>query len=164
MLERNEKGKQVRRYFIELEKRYRLAQRIAMEQREKVLQILQEQSERIDGLEHKLSGYFMGINSFGFNPFNPGSDILDQRMRTLNSLIDQVADLSSMERNKVLHFLYKTMQECLGVTLNPYLTVMKSERRDESICNLHVIAGVDRFYEKAVEMCQDVVERKNLFG
>ena len=68
-----------------------------------------------------------------------------------------------MERNKVLHFLYKTMQESLGVTLNPYLMVMKSECGDNAISNLHVIASVDKFYERAAEMCQDVIDRKNLF-
>ncbi len=114
--------------------------------------------ERFEKMESR------GIGISSGNPFSVQQDVIDQRMRTLNGLIDQVADLCQMERNKVLHFLYKTMQECLGVTLNPYLAVMKSEQGDESICNLHVIASVDRFYEKAVEMCRDVIARKNLFG
>ena len=115
-------------------------------------------SEEVENLNNQRN-----IISSG-NPFSVQQDVIDQRMRTLNGLIDQVADLCQMERNKVLHFLYKTMQECLGVTLNPYLAVMKSEQGDESICNLHVIASVDRFYEKAVEMCRDVIARKRLFG
>ena len=97
------------------------------------------------------------------NPFSVQQDVVDQRMRTLNGLIDQVADLCQMERNKVLHFLYKTLQESLGMTLNPYLVVMKSERGGDTVCNLHVSASVDRFYERAAEMCQDVIDRKNLF-
>ena len=108
-----------------------------------------------------LKGQRVGIPSR--NPFSVQDDVVDQRMRTLNGLIDQVADLCQMERNKVLHFLYKTMQESLGVTLNPYLMVMKSERGDDTACNLHVIASVDRFYKQAAEMCQDVIARKNLF-
>ncbi len=114
--------------------------------------------ERFEKMESR------GIGISSGNPFSVQQDVIDQRMRTLNGLIDQVADLCQMERNKVLHFLYRTMQECLGVTLNPYLAVMKSEQGDESICNLHVIASVDRFYEKAVEMCRDVIARKRLFG
>ena len=98
------------------------------------------------------------------NPFSVQQDVVDQRMRTLNGLIDQVADLCQMERNKVLHFLYKTLQESLGVTLNPYLMVMKSEHGGDAVCNLHVIASVDRFYERAAEMCRDVIARKRLFG
>ncbi len=114
--------------------------------------------ERFEKMESR------NIRSFSRNPFTVQQDVQDHRMRTLNSLVDQVADLCNMDRNKVLHYLYKTLQEDLGVILNPYLAVMKSESGDESICNLHVIASVDRFYEKAMEMCQDVIERKKLFG
>lgn len=164
MLERNSKGKQVRRYFIELEKRYKLAQKINAEQTEKIMAFLEKQDnfnqmvlERFEKMENRS----IGISSR--NPFSVQQDVIDQRMRTLNGLIDQVADLCQMERNKVLHFLYKTLQESLGMTLNPYLMVMKSERGDDTICNLHVIVSVDRFYERATEMCRDVIERKNLF-
>lgn len=165
MLERNAKGKQVRRYFIELEKRYKLAQKINAEQNEKVMAFLDKQDnfnqmvmERLDRMENRSVGISSG------NPFSVQSDVIEQRMKVLNDLTDQVADLCGMERRKVLHYLYKTLQEDLGVTLNPYLAVMKSEGGDEGICNLHVIACVDRFYEKAAEMCWDVIERKKLFG
>lgn len=110
----------------------------------------------------KMENQSIGISSW--NPFSVQQDVIDQRMRTLNNLTDQVADLCHMDRKKVLHYLYKTLQEDLGVTLNPYLVVMKSECGDENVCNLHVIASVDRFYEKATEMCRDVIERKKLFG
>lgn len=113
--------------------------------------------ERFEKMENRSVGI-----SFQ-NPFSVQQDVIDQRMRTLNGLVDQVADLCQMERNKVLHFLYKTLQESLGMTLNPYLMVMKSERGGDTVCNLHVIASVDRFYERAAEMCQDVIARKNLF-
>lgn len=118
---------------------------------------LKDLSAEVESLRSQRFGISSG------NPFSVQQDVVDQRMRTLNGLIDQVSDLCQMERNKVLHFLYKTLQESLGVTLNPYLMVMKSERGEESICNLHVIASVDRFYERAAEMCQDVIDRKNLF-
>lgn len=113
--------------------------------------------ERFEKMENRSDGMSSQ------NPFSVQQDVIDQRMRTLNGLIDQVAGLCQMERNKVLHFLYKTLQESLGMTLNPYLMVMKSERGDNTICNLHVIASVDRFYKQAAEMCQDVIARKNLF-
>ena len=165
MLERNAKGKQVRRYFIELEKRYKLVQKINAEQTEKIMAFLEKQDnfnqmilERFEKMENRS----IGISSW--NPFSVQQDVIDQRMRTLNGLVDQVADLCQMKRNKVLHYLYKTLQEELGITLDPYLAVMRSEQGDDSICNLHVIASVDRFYEKAVEMNEDVITRKRLFG
>lgn len=114
--------------------------------------------ERFEKMENQ------SVGIFSRNPFSVQQDVIDQRMRTLNDLTNQVADLCHMVRKKVLHYLYKTLQEDLGVTLNPYLVVMKSEGGDENICNLHVIASIDRFYEKAVEMNRDVIDRKNLFG
>lgn len=120
--------------------------------------VILENIDRLEALESQKNCISL------VNPFFVQQDVIDQRMRTLNSLTDQVADLCNMDRNKVLHYLYKTMQEAMGVSLNPYLVVMKSESGNESICNLHVIASVDRFYEKAVEMNQDVIERKKIYG
>lgn len=120
--------------------------------------ILENVIDRLEALENQ------NYRISSLNPFSVHQDVIDQRMRTLNDLTDQVADLCHMDRKKVLHYLYKTMQEDLGVTLNPYLVVMKSECGEENVCNLHVIASVDRFYEKAVEMNQDVIERKKIYG
>ncbi len=148
--------------FCDVIKEYMIHQSKREQQQEETIQatigLVSQVKERLERLETQRVGIL------SWNPFSVQQDVIDQRMRTLNGLIDQVADLCQMERNKVLHFLYKTMQECLGVTLNPYLAVMKSEQGDESICNFHVIASVDRFYEKAVEMCRDVIARKRLFG
>ncbi len=120
--------------------------------------ILENVIDRLEALESQKN-----CISFG-NPFSARGEVINQRMRTLNDLTDQVADLCELERNKVLHYLYKTLQEDMGVSLNPYLVVMRSESGNESICNLHVIASIDRFYEKAVEMNQDVIERKKIYG
>ena len=59
MLERNEKGKEVRRYFIEVEKRYKSIQEKPMTQAELVLwsaQQLVEQERRMAALEEKTVG------------------------------------------------------------------------------------------------------------
>lgn len=147
--------------FFDVMKEYMIQQSKRDQQQEETIQttigLIGQVMERLEKLETQKAGIL------SWNPFSVQQDVIDQRMRTLNGLIDQVADLCQMERNKVLHFLYKTMQESLGVTLNPYLMVMKSERGDDTACNLHVIASVDRFYKQAAEMCQDVIARKNLF-
>lgn len=141
--------------FFDVMKEYMIQQSKRDQQQAKFNQMVMERFEKMES---------RGIGISSGNPFSIQQDVIDQRMRTLNDLTDQVADLCHMDRKKVLHYLYKTLQEDLGVTLNPYLVVMKSEGGDESICSLHVIASVDRFYKKAVEMNQDVIERKKIFG
>lgn len=147
--------------FFDVMKEYMIQQSKRDQQQEETIQttigLIGQVMERLEKLETQKAGIL------SWNPFSVQQDVIDQRMRTLNGLVDQVADLCQMERNKVLHFLYKTLQESLGMTLNPYLVVMKSERGGDTVCNLHVIASVDRFYERAAEMCQDVIDRKNLF-
>lgn len=148
--------------FFDVMKEYMIQQSKRDQQQEETIQttigLIGQVMERLEKLETQKAGIL------SWNPFSVQQDVIDQRMRTLNGLVEQVADLCQMKRNKVLHYLYKTLQEELGITLDPYLTVMRSEQGDDSICNLHVIAGVDRFYDKAAEMCQDVIARKNLFG
>ena len=45
MLERNEKGKQVRRYFIQIEKKYKAAQEIVAKQLQNIMQFIEQQEK-----------------------------------------------------------------------------------------------------------------------
>lgn len=165
MLEHNDKGKQVRRYFIQVEKKCKILQKVEQEQFEKFGAFIKRQEEFNQAVMKKLEYMENGGNrKIQENLFILSRSVMDERMRILNDLVDQVSDLCGIERNKVLHYMYKTLQERLGISLNPYLSVMKSESGDIGICNIHVIASVDRFYEAAVEMNRFVIERKMLFG
>lgn len=162
MLERNEKGKQVRRYFIQVEKKYNAIQKAVLEQMAEFVERQEEFNrtvmKKLELIESDGSRRLPGM------PFLSAGDILEERMEILNCLVDEVSELCGIERNRVLHYMYKELQEHLGTSLNPYLSVMKSENRRKNICNLHVIASVDRFYEKAVEMNRFVIDRKKLYG
>lgn len=98
------------------------------------------------------------------NPFNPSKSVLKERMDTLNSLVDQTAELCGLERNKLLHYMYQTIQEDMKINLKSYLNVYQTEMDNDSISNFHLICSIDRLYEKAVEMNQDVIERKKVYG
>lgn len=179
MLERNEKGRQVRRYFIQLEKKYKavrdgvekqmqgMMKFIEAQERfnEQQMEINEKQTRAIDAVLSKI-GTFEGksIQGTDRNPFVLQKEIIDQRIEVLNKLVDQVAALCGMDRSRVLHYMYQKLQEHFGISLNPYLSVMQYENVYSRLCNLHVIAGIDRFYETAVEMNQSVIERKKLYG
>ena len=176
MLERNEKGKQVRRYFIQVEKKYKEVQRIAADKIEKVLDFLEQQAEtnRAQAEFNKAMMEFMQKSAAGksnaqpladaANPFDPGKADISGRMKKLNRLIDKTSDLCNLDRNKTLHYLYLTVQEKAHVNLKSYLDVLQSEMEDDGLCNLHVICKVDRLYDMAVEMNEDVIERKRIYG
>lgn len=98
------------------------------------------------------------------NPFDPGKGVLKERMDTLNYLVDQVAELCGLERNRLLHYMYQALQENMKINLKSYRNVYQTELNDDSISNFHLICMIDRIYKKAVEMNRDVIERKKVFG
>lgn len=171
MLERNPKGKQVRRYFIQVEKKYKTAL-IELADSLKTFMLYaenryDEQSnfnhmvlERIERSDNISMSGTRSVNPFGFSDVS----INDERMKELNSMISEVAELYEMERNKTLHFLYKTMEEDLGISLNSYLAVYRAESNSKDSCVLHVITANDRLYYKAKELCEDAIQRKRVFG
>ncbi len=103
--------------------------------------------------------------TYSVNPFG-SSDITlnDERLKELNSMIREVAELYGMERNRTLHFLYKTVEEDLGISLNSYLAVYRAESNSKDSCMLHVIVANNRLYSKATELCRDTIQRKRIFG
>lgn len=166
MLERNEKGKQVRRYFIEVEKKYKqtgsvektLAQFIRQqtEFNQKMLSLMETQTPQIESREP--------VQSTATNPFNPNKDLVKERLAKLNELVTEVQELHGLKRNMTLHFLYDTIAEDCDTNLNSYLTVYRTETGNKEASVLHVIAASDRFYEQALKNFDYAIKRKKVFG
>lgn len=160
MLERNEKGKQVRRYFIQVEKKYKEARDAVAEFNERVLEILQNQSERIEGLEKHLRK----------NDISDDIRVLsdkDIRTRTkkLNKMTARIADLRGTTKMRILHLMYRTMEERNCFSLDSYRSVYCSEKgKSEDTGMLNVICYFDNLYKIAVEMCEEAIERYEIFG
>lgn len=98
------------------------------------------------------------------NPFDSNESVVKKRMETLNDLVDEVAELCSLDRNKVLHYMYQRIQESENVNLKSYLNVFRTEMKDNEICTFQVVCSVDRLFDKAIEMNKDVIERKRIYG
>lgn len=132
MLERNEKGKQVRRYFIEVEKKYKqtgsvektLAQFIRQqtEFNQKMLSLMETQTPQIETREP-----VQDTATSPTNPFNPNKDLVKERLAKLNGLVTEVQELHGLKRNMTLHFLYDTIAEDCDTNLNSYLTVYRTD-------------------------------------
>ena len=169
MLERNEKGKQVRRYFIEVEKKYKqtgsvektLAQFIRQqtEFNEKMLSLMETQTPQIESREP-----VQDTTTNPTNPFNPNKDLVKERLAKLNELVTEVQELHGLKRNMTLHFLYDTIAEDCDTNLNSYLTVYRTETGNKEASVLHVIAASDRFYEQALKNFDYAIKRKKVFG
>lgn len=160
MLERNEKGKQVRRYFIQVEKKYKEARDAVTEFNERVLEILQNQSERIEGLEKHLrkNGISDDIRVL------PDKDIR-ARTKRLNKMTARIADLRGTTKMRILHLMYRTMEERNCFSLDSYRSVYCSEKGiSEDTGMLNVICYFDNLYKIAVEMCEEAIERYEIFG
>lgn len=162
MLERNDKGKQVRRYFIQVEKKYKKIKEAGLTAVLPNAQI-EELSRNVNLL---VSIFTKGKHPQAVveNPFyTPAEDISD-KVRELSSLVTCVASAYGIDRNKTLHFLYQTLENHLKVSLDAALVEYQSKRGIRGSNMLHVIAANESWYEAAMEMIQDALERKRIFG
>lgn len=155
MLERNQKGKQVRRYFIQLEKKYKAVQVSAMAR-------IEEMALRISNLEKMLSVSGNG-KCFG-NPFMLENSNFSTNLKHLNYLTGRVAELYGISKTRTLHYLYLAVGNQMGASIDSYIAVYRAETGCEDISPLNIIAGNEKLYKKAVEMSEQVIERKTMFG
>lgn len=162
MLERNDKGKQVRRYFIQVEKKYKKIKEVALSATAPNAQI----EEVLRNVNLLVSIFTKGRNleEKGENPFCTQTEDISDKVRELNSLVTCVANAYGIERNKTLHFLYQTLESHLKISLDAALVEYRARRGKHGSNILHVIAANENWYEAAIKMIQDSLERKRIFG
>lgn len=165
MLERNKKGKEVRRYFIQVEKKYKrqlaeLADSIKqfMEQQTEFNKMVIERLERLEHLENP--GRNRGRSGYKGNPFLTASDNdIEERKKELYSMTASLAELWGCQHTRILHYLYRMIEIRLGIVLDCYKSVYRSETGREDAGIAEVIASNDWIYEKAVELCDYAIEK-----
>lgn len=166
MLERNKKGKEVRRYFIQVEKKYKiqmaeLADSIKqfMEQQTKFNKMVMERLERLEHLENP--GKSRNRSSYKGNPFLTDDESnIEARKEELYAMTGKIAGMWGCKHTRILHYLYRMVEIRLGIVLDCYKEVYCSETGREDACMAEVIASHDWIYEKAVELCEYAVEKK----
>lgn len=99
-----------------------------------------------------------------YNPFNPGESVDKQRIKKLNKLAGRVSKLCGLKKNKTLHYLYKTVEENLGIDIDSYSEVYRKTSGDGWDSTMDVVCKYDNLYQEAVRLCEETIERKHIFG
>lgn len=180
MLERNEIGKQVRRYFIQVEKKYRtqmaeLADSIKrfMLYQERRNEEFSKSNERIAAM---VAGRFSGKSRIncsrnGDNGIFQGSSLYDGmgggsieiRKKELYAITMKAADLFGESHSGILHQMYMALEQKLGIVLDAYKSVYRSETGRLDAGMVEVIAANDRLYEAAMDMNEYVIGKKQIY-
>ncbi len=117
----------------------------------------QKMMERLEHLEKPARNK----GSYKGNPFLTGDeDDIEERKEILYSLTAKLAGLWGYQHTQILHQMYKMLELRLGIVLDCYKEVYRSETGKEDACMAEVIASHDWIYEKAVELCEYAVEKK----
>ena len=180
MLERNEIGKQVRRYFIQVEKKYR-TQMAELADSIKRFMLYQERrneefSKSNDRIAAMVAGRFSGKSRIncsrnGDNGIFQGSSLYDGmgggsieiRKKELYAITMKAADLFGESHSGILHQMYMALEQKLGIVLDAYKSVYRSETGRLDAGMVEVIAANDRLYEAAMDMNEYVIGKKQIY-
>lgn len=88
----------------------------------------------------------------------------ESRKKELYRLTVKVAELCHSSHTRILHQMYRTLEDRLGIVLDSYKSGYRSETGWQDASMVEVIASNDWLYEKAVDMNKFVIERKQIYG
>ena len=143
---------------------------IAKNELSNLTKLVQQQAQVIDKIMMKLDSKEIASDVVrndmtSNNPYANSTTIeLEERKKELYSLTSKVAGLCGISQTKVLHYMYRTLERKLGVTLDAYKSVYMSETGKNDVCMVEVIAADSRMYETATEMNREVIEQKQIYG
>lgn len=89
---------------------------------------------------------------------------IESRKKEIYDLTSKVAELCGNSQTRILHYMYHTLEENLGIVLDSYKSVYRSETGRQDASMVEVIAANDKIYDAAVKMNQSVIERKKIYG
>lgn len=130
---------------------------------EQILSFMQEQSEINKKIINKLEtaenrNENSAYENFYRNCIGKESQV-EKRKKELYKLTAKLAGIFKMSNITVLHYMYRAIEEKLGVTLDAYKAVYISETGNAYAGMVDVIAANDRLYENAVDLNKYILER-----
>lgn len=84
---------------------------------------------------------------------------IEERKEYLYRQVAEASELYGQSQTTILHNLYCALEKLLGIELNAYKSVYRSETGNKKAGMVEVIAANDRLYEKAVYMNDYVLDR-----
>ena len=144
----------MKEYMLYQEKRNEEQMKVNQQQAEfnrMVTEFLKNQAQ--SRMEYKGNPYCVAVNS-----------VIESRKKELYALTSKVAELCGNSQTKILHYMYRALEEDLGIVLDSYKSVYCSETGLQDAKMVEVIAANDQIYEAAVEMNKAVIERKQIYG
>lgn len=161
MLERNEKGKEVRRYFIQVEKKYKSASLTTQElspQLQVMIQLELEQKRQAEKLEHVESR----VESIREVVAMDSNSWREDTGRMLRKIGNECGDKKSYQ--DVRTESYQLLESRMGVNIKQRLTNKRRRMADEGVCkskrdklnNLDVIADDKKLIEGYVAIVKEL--------
>lgn len=161
MLERNEKGKEVRRYFIQVEKKYKSASLATKElspQLQVMIQLELEQKRQAEKLEH-VESRVESIREVVAMDSNSWREDTGRMLRKIGS---ECGDSKSYQ--DVRTESYQLLEKRMGVNIKQRLTNKRRRMADEGVCkskrdklnNLDVIADDKKLIEGYVAIVKEL--------
>lgn len=161
MLERNEKGKEVRRYFIQVEKKYKSASLATQElspQLQVMIQLELEQKRQAEKLEH-VENRVESIREVVAMDSNSWREDTGRMLRKIGS---ECGDSKSYQ--DVRTESYQLLEKRMGVNIKQRLTNKRRRMADEGVCkskrdklnNLDVIADDKKLIEGYVAIVKEL--------
>lgn len=171
MLERNSKGKQVRRYFIQIEKKYKRARQIMGQDAQALYEAFQKLMEMQSAFMEKQSAFNSQISvkvesmqkslpeSSSADPSRMEKELtVRERKKYLYGLVEENAQLRGISVNSFLHVMYGEIEREFDVTLNSYRAVYRSETGKPDAGMVETVAADDRFYDLAIRLCEFMIK------
>lgn len=84
---------------------------------------------------------------------------IEERKEYLYRQVAEASELYGQSQTTILHNLYCALEKLLGIDLDSYKTVYRSETGNKKAGMVEVIAANDRLYENAVHMNQYAIDR-----
>lgn len=84
---------------------------------------------------------------------------IEERKEHLYRQVAEASELYGQSQTTILHNLYCALEKMLGIELDAYKSVYRSETGNKKAGMVEVIAANDRLYEKAVYMNDYVLDR-----
>lgn len=150
MLERNEKGKQVRRYFIKVEKKYREGNarpRTALEQLMLQSQAILEVNEKVDDVKQDLEDFKNDMPILGVEESRITEAVRKKGVKCLGGK-DSNAYKDKSLRGKVYQDIYRELKRQFGVA------TYKAIKRNQCETAVHII----EVYELPIVLAEQITD------